>query len=121
MNAHKTCVYQLNQNYPRPPHGRVYLLLGALSVEVLLAFTVGLAVLCGALPYTAAVATTVATVVGGALWVVMALDCRKRGLWISVIAECTGRAASKPPHTRPKSSTNQPQRESITEAHCYVG
>ncbi len=65
MNAHKTCVYQLNQNYPRPPHGRVYLLLGALSVEVLLAFTVGLAVLCGALPYTAAVATTVATVVGG--------------------------------------------------------
>ena len=42
--------------------------MGALSVEVLLAFTVGLAVLCGALPYTAAaVATTVATVVGGEL------------------------------------------------------
>ena len=23
MHAHKPCVYQLEQNYPRPPHGRV--------------------------------------------------------------------------------------------------
>ena len=23
MHAHEACVYQLDQNYPRPPHGRV--------------------------------------------------------------------------------------------------
>ncbi len=23
MHSHKPCVYQLDQNYPRPPHGRI--------------------------------------------------------------------------------------------------